>query len=156
MHFIFTGMKSLFCFMPLVALQQCVGQISIFSKILIKVTKSRFARFCKLLCEFLKIFRSDLHTVSEPPKAFNRKQDFIPVKTNCIVQNTLNTGKYHFRTIGGFMTEEKWQKELEELDALIEKQGLKVDKSHYYINGYDSPFKLFNRKNELWRIKLEE
>ena len=95
MHFIFTGVKSLFCFMPLVALQQCVGQISIFSKILIKVTKSRFARFCKLLCEFLKIFRSDLHTVSEPPKAFNRKQDFTPVKTNCIVQNTLNSGKYH-------------------------------------------------------------
>ena len=54
------------------------------------------------------------------------------------------------------MTEDKWQKELEELDTLIEKQGLKVDKSHYYVNGYDSPFKLFNRKNELWRIKATE
>jgi len=60
------------------------------------------------------------------------------------------------RTVGGFMTEEKWEKECEELDELIEKKGLKVDKSHYYANGYDAPFKLWNRKNEVWRIKLEE
>ena len=31
------------------------------------------------------------------------------------------------------MTEEKWEKECEELDELIEKQGLKVDKSHYCL-----------------------
>ena len=47
------------------------------------------------------------------------------------------------------MNEAKWKKELEELDAMIEAKGLKVDKSHYYTNGYDAPFKLFNRRNEV-------
>jgi len=60
------------------------------------------------------------------------------------------------RTVGGFMNEEKWRKEMEELDKLIESKGLKIDKSHYYTNGYDAPFKLWNRKNEVWRLKLEE
>ena len=54
------------------------------------------------------------------------------------------------------MNEEKWKKELDSLDALIEKQGLKIDKSHYYTNGYDAPFKMWNRRNEVWRVKSEE
>ena len=53
------------------------------------------------------------------------------------------------------MNESKWKKELEDLDAMIESKGLKVDKSHYYTNGYDAPFKLFNRRNEVnFRIIL--
>ena len=67
-----------------------------------------------------------------------------------------NFTKIYFRTVGGFMNHEKWLKEMADLDDLIEKQGLKIDKSHFYTNGYDAPFKLFNRKNEVWRIKLEE
>lgn len=54
------------------------------------------------------------------------------------------------------MNEEKWKKELDSLDALIEKQGLKIDKSHYYTNGYDAPFKMWNRRNEVWRVKSED
>jgi len=60
------------------------------------------------------------------------------------------------RTVGGFMNEEKWRKEMEELDKLIEAKNLKIDKSHYFTNGYDAPFKLWNRKNEVWRVKLAE
>ena len=54
------------------------------------------------------------------------------------------------------MNEAKWKKEMEELDKLIEAKNLKIDKSHYYTNGYDAPFKLWNRKNEVWRVKLED
>ncbi len=60
------------------------------------------------------------------------------------------------RTIGGFMNQAKWEKELAEMDKMIEEKGLKVDKSHYYTNGYDAPFKLWNRRNEVWRVKLQE
>ena len=66
-----------------------------FQKIRIKITKSRFARFCKLFREFLKLFRSYLHTVSDTIKSTHWKQNSIPAKTNCLVQNTLNTVKYH-------------------------------------------------------------
>ena len=62
----------------------------------------------------------------------------------------------NFRTVGGFMNESKWKKELEDLDQLIEAKGLKVDKSHHYTNGYDAPFKLWNRRNEVWRVKANE
>ena len=60
------------------------------------------------------------------------------------------------RTVGGFMNETKWRKEMEELDELIKAKGLKIDESHYYTNGYDAPFKLWNRRNEVWRVKLNE
>ena len=72
------------------------------------------------------------------------------------INRAIHFMKNNFRTVGGFMNHEKWLKEMADLDELIEKQGLKVDKSHFYTNGYDAPFKLFNRKNEVWRIKLEE
>ncbi len=54
------------------------------------------------------------------------------------------------------MNQAKWEKELAEMDKMIEEKGLKVDKSHYYTNGYDAPFKLWNRRNEVWRVKLQE
>ena len=54
------------------------------------------------------------------------------------------------------MNESKWKKELEELDKLIEEKNLKTDKSHYYTNGYDAPFKMWNRRNEVWRVKAED
>ena len=50
----------------------------------------------------------------------------------------------------------KWKKEMEELDELIKSKELKIDESHYYTNGYDAPFKLWNRRNEVWRVKLDE
>ena len=53
------------------------------------------------------------------------------------------------------MNEAKWKKELEELDKLIEAKDLKVDKSHFYENSYDAPFKMWNRRNEVWRVKLD-
>ena len=39
------------------------------------------------------------------------------------------------RTVGGFMNEAKWKKEMEELDELIKAKELKIDESHYYTNG---------------------
>ena len=43
---------------------------------------------------------------------------------------------------------------MEELDELIKAKNLKIDESHYYTNGYDAPFKLWNRRNEVMFQKL--
>ena len=53
------------------------------------------------------------------------------------------------------MNEDKFDKELQDLDKLIDDKGLKVDKTYHYTNEYDA-FKLWNRRNEVWRVKLQD
>merc|ERR1711994_992613 len=91
-------------------------------------------------------FYVDTKHQDDPPKP-NNPSLYITTRSELSV---------YTRTVGGFMNESKWKKELEELDELIEKKNLKTDKSHYYTNGYDAPFKRWNRRNEVWRVKAED
>ena len=59
---------------------------------------------------------------------------------------------YH-RQIGGIMDSNSWILESEAVDKLIAQKGLKANTKMFYGNGYDSPMKLFWRRNEVWKIK---
>ena len=58
---------------------------------------------------------------------------------------------YICRSFGGFASKDKW---LEEAVKLSKDLGSSVSyiKDYYYTAGYNSPFQLFNRHNEIWFI----
>ncbi len=53
------------------------------------------------------------------------------------------------------MTSRGWRREHAFMEEMAEEQGLNIQKNLIYINGYNSPFELFNRRNELWLVKAE-
>lgn len=57
------------------------------------------------------------------------------------------------REVGGYMNEKKWKKEREALSELIKAEGLDFETDRYFNNGYDSPMKFYNRRNEVWLVK---
>lgn len=55
---------------------------------------------------------------------------------------------------GGFaMSYDTWREHAEQLGAALDKDGLTYEQEYYYTAGYDSPYTLFNRHNELWFFK---
>lgn len=52
---------------------------------------------------------------------------------------------------GGFMNEEQWINEARGLSEKLKDKTFRQD--YYFTAGYDSPFKLFNRTNEVWFVK---
>jgi len=52
---------------------------------------------------------------------------------------------------GGFMNEEQWISEARDLSERLTAKPIRKD--YYFTAGYDSPFKLFNRTNEVWFLK---
>lgn len=55
------------------------------------------------------------------------------------------------------MDDEKWTEEFEALRELVKREGGNVAadivEDEYYTNGYDSPWKFYYRRNEVWIIK---
>ncbi|KAA0708541.1 Heme-binding protein 2 [Triplophysa tibetana] len=60
------------------------------------------------------------------------------------------------RTYGGFANSQNSREELLKLIESLNKDGMKFKEAPYYRAGYNSPFKLTNRTNEVWLIKDEE
>ncbi|XP_045605139.1 heme-binding protein 2 isoform X2 [Procambarus clarkii] len=61
------------------------------------------------------------------------------------------------RRFGGYANDEIILKEVKELAEAIKKSGeIGVNFDQYYIVGYDPPFKLFSRRNEIWFIKTKD
>lgn len=58
------------------------------------------------------------------------------------------------RTFGGFANDKVHKKEHSALwNSLSEEDKNNVEKNtHYYLAGYDAPFKLLFRRNEIWMI----
>lgn len=55
---------------------------------------------------------------------------------------------------GGYaMTYDTWRKQAQKLGAALDKAGLSYEQDFYYTAGYDSPYTLFNRHNEVWFFK---
>lgn len=54
-------------------------------------------------------------------------------------------------SFGGFASEDDWIKNARELSEKVKDKN--VNEDNYFIAGYDSPFKLFNRCNEVWMLK---
>ncbi|MBN3314446.1 HEBP2 protein, partial [Atractosteus spatula] len=57
------------------------------------------------------------------------------------------------RTYGGFSNEQKSREELLKLSESLRRDGHQFVDKEYYTAGYDSPFKLVNRRNEVWLKK---
>lgn len=55
---------------------------------------------------------------------------------------------------GGYLTKfDQWREEAVKLGAALDKNGLKYSQDHFFLAGYDAPFRLFNRHNEVWFLK---
>ncbi|KAK8728312.1 hypothetical protein OTU49_009222 [Cherax quadricarinatus] len=60
------------------------------------------------------------------------------------------------RRFGGYTNDEVIIKEAKELAEAIKKNGeIGVNFNQYYVAGYDPPFKLFGRRNEIWFVKTK-
>ena len=57
------------------------------------------------------------------------------------------------RVEGGWMDDTDWKKEARIMDQLMVDNGLDVEQSYFYVNGYNSPWDPINRRNELWKVK---
>ncbi|XP_072218607.1 heme-binding protein 2 [Leuresthes tenuis] len=59
----------------------------------------------------------------------------------------------YVRTYGGFANENTRREELQKLLESLKRDGVEFVDQPYYTAGYDSPFKLTNRRNEVWVLK---
>ncbi|MCJ8743811.1 hypothetical protein PDJAM_G00098500 [Pangasius djambal] len=59
------------------------------------------------------------------------------------------------RTFGGFANSQNTRDELLKLIESLKRDGMRFKEAPYYRVGYDSPFKLVNRRNEVWLIQEE-
>ncbi|KAJ1155813.1 hypothetical protein NDU88_008538 [Pleurodeles waltl] len=81
---------------------------------------------------------------NDPPK---------PTESNVFIENRSSI-TVCVRSFGGFTNAAKNQEQLLELGASLKRDGSVFDERVYYTAGYDSPFKMFNRCNEVWLIKM--
>ncbi|XP_013406655.1 heme-binding protein 2 [Lingula anatina] len=54
------------------------------------------------------------------------------------------------RSFGGFANDDKWIDHSQALANSLQKNDEPIAQDYYYTAGYDSPFKMFNRTNEVW------
>lgn len=60
------------------------------------------------------------------------------------------------RSFDGFSSAQKNQEQLLTLASILREEGKVFDEKVYYTAGYNSPFKLLNRNNEVWLIQKSE
>ncbi|KAK3101326.1 hypothetical protein FSP39_002707 [Pinctada imbricata] len=56
---------------------------------------------------------------------------------------------------GGFANEDNWINEAEKLTKKVQDNHVHCDQNCWYTVGYNSPFQLFGRTNEVWFVKVE-
>ncbi|KAJ0026857.1 hypothetical protein NQD34_017857 [Periophthalmus magnuspinnatus] len=59
----------------------------------------------------------------------------------------------YVRTHGGFSNEQMKRDELLKLVESLKRDGVEFVDQPFYVAGYDSPFKLTNRRNEVWILQ---
>lgn len=75
-----------------------------------------------------------------------------PTDPEVFVENRKEFATY-VRTYGGFSNENMKREELLKLLESLKKDGVEFVDNPYYVVGYDSPFKLTNRRNEVWILQ---
>ncbi|XP_043819803.1 heme-binding protein 2-like isoform X2 [Dromiciops gliroides] len=86
-----------------------------------------------------------------------KHQNSPPEPTDPEVFLELRKGAAIFvRSFGGFASVEKFSKEAKALADTLQKEGQSFHSDFYYTAGYNHPFTLFNRHNEVWYFKKEE
>ncbi|XP_068087776.1 heme-binding protein 2 [Hyperolius riggenbachi] len=74
-----------------------------------------------------------------------------PSDSDVFVEERPQTTVY-VRSFGGFTNFQKNQEQILQLSECLKRDGKLYEENFYYTAGYDSPFKLFNRHNEVWLI----
>ncbi|XP_063078411.1 heme-binding protein 2-like [Engraulis encrasicolus] len=80
---------------------------------------------------------------ADPPK---------PTNPDIHIENRLEMTVY-VRTYGGFSNDQIFSDELQKLVASLRSDGVGFQEAPYYRVGYDPPFKLTNRRNEVWILQ---
>nr|XP_061806410.1 heme-binding protein 2-like [Nerophis lumbriciformis] len=62
----------------------------------------------------------------------------------------------YVRSYGGFSDETLVRNELLKLTESLRRDSVRFAERPYYFAGYDSPFKLVNRRNEVWLLQQKE
>jgi len=114
-------------------------KISMTSPVSMKMTKHTDESFTKEMCFYL-----DSTYQSNPPQPKNTEVYLLERPAMTI----------YTRKVGGYMDNDDWFAESAALDVLLEDQGMNVNKTYFFANGYDSPMKFWNRRNEVWKVKL--
>ncbi|KAL3853410.1 hypothetical protein ACJMK2_016950 [Sinanodonta woodiana] len=77
-----------------------------------------------------------------------------PNDTRVFITRTPDNFTVYVRSFSGFTpSEESWTKQAEALYNALSNKGLTFETDFYYTAGYDSPFKIFYRHNEIWFLK---
>lgn len=59
----------------------------------------------------------------------------------------------YVRSFGGFANEESWVTEAKKLSEDLKEKTSEIRQDFWYTAGYNSPFQLFGRTNEIWFVK---
>merc|ERR1719369_290773 len=82
---------------------------------------------------------------------YNRRTPPRPLDRQVQI-TTVNEMRVYVREYGGFsLSHDDAEKEYEQLKSDLDYEGLDDhDRNLFYVVGYNSPFTLVNRKNEIW------
>nr|XP_054760536.1 heme-binding protein 2-like [Lytechinus pictus] len=64
--------------------------------------------------------------------------------------STIPAHRAYVKSFGGFASQNDWIQAGTELGQALEAASKSYDSSYFYTAGYDSPFTIFNRHNEVW------
>ncbi|XP_053566603.1 heme-binding protein 2 [Bombina bombina] len=87
-----------------------------------------------------------------PPE--HQKDPPKPTDDNVFIEERAQVTVY-VRSFTGFTNAAKNQEQLLQLSEILKRDGKSFDENAYYTAGYDSPFKLFKRHNEVWLVAKE-
>jgi len=78
-----------------------------------------------------------------------------PAPTNQEVQLVeLPEVTVYVRKFDGFASAEDYVQQAKELRAVLDGAGIQYVNSYFYALGYDSPWTIFNRRNEVWYMSV--
>ena len=72
-----------------------------------------------------------------------------PEDSNTFLEK-LESRKYGVISYSGFNNKKKQEEHLSKLSTYLLENNYKFNENYYFVAGYDSPFKLFFRHNEVW------
>jgi len=79
-----------------------------------------------------------------------------PTNNNVFIRTRPSMTVYT-REFGGFATDQSdWLSEARKLTRMVEAAGKSVQTDVMFWNAYDAPVKFWNRRNEVWLLKIEE
>ncbi|XP_053145299.1 heme-binding protein 2 isoform X2 [Hemicordylus capensis] len=98
---------------------------------------------------FMKLFN---YIKGKNEKAQHQANPPKPTEPDVFIENRPAITVF-VRSFGGFAKAKKNQEEILALAESLKRDGKAFQERVYYSAGYDSPFKLLNRHNEVWLIK---